>query len=115
MSDERTIEVWYDGHCPLCRASRAWCEARDRDDQMVFRDMRSAGDDELPVDRSAAEASMWVRDPDGRLAQGFAGWRAIMARLPGWEWLAWLSGVPPFRWLGPTAYRLVARWRTLLR
>jgi predicted DCC family thiol-disulfide oxidoreductase YuxK len=114
MSNERAIEVWYDGDCPLCRASRAWCEERDQDGRLVFRNMRSVGDDELPVARLAAEASMWVRDPDGRLTEGFTGWRTIMARLPGWAWLARIAGLPPFRWLGPPVYRLVARWRSLL-
>jgi len=54
---------------------------------------------------------MWVRDPSGRLNRGFAAWRRILAELPGWRWLALLSGAPPMRWLGPPIYALVARWR----
>jgi predicted DCC family thiol-disulfide oxidoreductase YuxK len=54
---------------------------------------------------------MWVRDPSGRLNRGFAAWRRILAELPGWRWLALLSGAPPMRWLGPSIYALVARWR----
>lgn len=114
MHDEHATEVWYDGGCPLCRASRAWCEGRDRDGRLVFRDIRSVDDGKLPVDRAAAEASMWIVDPEGRLARGFSGWRAIMAQLPGWRWIARLTGVPPLRWLGPPVYRLVARLRHLL-
>lgn len=115
MIEKQSAEVWYDGDCALCRASRHWCEERDRPPgRLVFRDIRSAHDDELPVARTAAEASMWVRDSRGRLAAGFDGWCMIMDELPGWRWLARLSRVPPFCWLGPPVYRLVARSRRLL-
>ncbi|HOC41476.1 MAG TPA: DUF393 domain-containing protein [Thermoanaerobaculales bacterium] len=110
----QSLEVWYDGQCPLCRASRDWCTARDPDRRLAFRDIGAAGDAELPVPRAAAEASMWVRDADGTLAGGFAGWRRIMAELPRWRWLARVTGVPPVRWLGPPVYRLIARARRML-
>jgi predicted DCC family thiol-disulfide oxidoreductase YuxK len=114
MTELRSAEVWYDGDCALCRASRAWCERRDRRGRLVFRDIRSADDRELPVARTAAEASMWVRDKRGRLVAGFDGWRVIMSELPGWRWLARLAGIPPFSWLGPPVYRIVARSRRLV-
>jgi predicted DCC family thiol-disulfide oxidoreductase YuxK len=114
MTHDRSLEVWYDGQCPLCRASRDWCTARDLESRLIFRDLRTAAETELPVARSQAEAAMWVRGPDGTLASGFSGWRRIMAELPGWRWLARAAGVPPASWLGPLAYRLVARSRRLL-
>lgn len=114
MTHGRALEVWYDGQCPLCRASRDWCAARDPDGRLEFRDVRSATEVELPVSPAAAEASMWVRGADDSLAGGFAGWRRILAELPGWRWLARVSGVPPLRWLGPPAYRVIARARRLL-
>jgi predicted DCC family thiol-disulfide oxidoreductase YuxK len=114
MAHGRALEVWYDGQCPVCRASRDWCAVRDPDGRLEFRDFRTAAEVELPVSRAAAEASMWVRGDDGALAAGFAGWRRILAELPGWRWLARVSGAPPLRWLGPPVYRLVARARTLL-
>ena len=81
---------------------------------LLVLDFRSIANDRLPVDRQAHEASMWVRDGNGRMLEGFDAWRRIMAELPGWRWLAALSGLPPFRWLGPGLYRLVARSRFLL-
>ncbi len=110
----RSLEVWYDGQCPLCRASRDWCMARDPEARLVFRDLTTAAEAELPVLRAAAEASMWVRGADGTLAGGFEGWRRIMAELPGWRWLARLTGVAPIRWLAPPVYRLIARARRML-
>ena len=115
MAPEQPLEVWYDGQCPLCRASRDWCEARDAKGRLVFRDLTAATAAELPVPRDEAAASMWVRGDDGTLASGFAGWRRILAELPGWSWLARLTGVPPLSWLGPGAYRLIARGRNLAR
>jgi predicted DCC family thiol-disulfide oxidoreductase YuxK len=104
-----------DGDCGLCRASQGWCELRDPGERLRFRDFRGADPAELPVARAEHEATMWVRDPGGALHRGFAAWRLIMAALPGWRWLAALTGLPPFRWLGEPLYRLIARNRRRLR
>lgn len=105
------LVVWMDGNCSVCRASQTWCEVRDEGDLMCFRDFRAADENTLPLSREDHEASMWVRDGDGRLHRGFAAWRLIMATLPGWRWLATLTGLPPFRWLGEPCYRLIANNR----
>jgi len=100
-----------DGSCPLCRRSQAWCELRDRDDRVVFRDFRSTDDVDLPVERAAHEETMWVQTSEGTLYRGFAGWRLILNEIPRWRWLAWVAGVPPLSWIGPLAYHAVARIR----
>lgn len=105
------LEVWMDGACPICRRSQAWCETRDLDRRLLFRDFRSAADADLPVDLQSHETSMWVRTGDGALHDGFAAWRLIMGELPRWRWLARMTGLPPFRRVGPILYRLVARLR----
>jgi predicted DCC family thiol-disulfide oxidoreductase YuxK len=110
-SSSQTLEVWMDGECGVCRASQAWCELRDTDGRMQFRDFRTADAEQLPVSRDEHESSMWVRGADGRMLRGFEAWRLIMASLPGWRWLAMLTGLPPLRWLGEPLYRLVARNR----
>ena len=109
------LEIWLDGECAVCRSSRKFCETRDSDGRLRFQDFRVTADGELPLDRNTHEESMWVRDGNGTLLEGFAAWRRIMAELPGWRWLATLSGLPPARWIGPTIYRLVARFRFGLR
>jgi predicted DCC family thiol-disulfide oxidoreductase YuxK len=105
------LEVWIDGDCGLCQRSRSWCELRDNGDRVRFKDFRSTADSELPVARGDLEASMWVRDPSGRLFDGFAAWRMIMNELPGWRWLARLASTPPLMWLGPPLYRVIAKNR----
>jgi predicted DCC family thiol-disulfide oxidoreductase YuxK len=108
---DRCLEVWMDGSCRVCRASRAWVEARASGHEARFLDFRTVADDQLPVRRDELERSMWVRTPDGRLLRGFAAWRTIVARLPRWGWLARLTARPPLSWVGERLYRFIARWR----
>ena len=105
------LEVWMDGSCELCSRSQAWCESRDHGDRLVFRNFRDTDEATLPVDREAHEESMWVRTDAGALYEGFAAWRLIMKEIPGWRWLAEITGLPPFSWFGPAVYRMVARFR----
>ena len=105
------LEVWLDGDCPVCRRSKKFCERRIPDGRVRFQDFRIAKDADLPMERRAHEESMWVRDSDGRTIEGFQAWRRIMAEIPGWRWLAALSGLPPARWVGPALYRFIARSR----
>jgi len=102
------LEVWMDGECRICQTSKAWCELRDRDGRIRFVDFRSTIDQDLPRPRGDHETSMWVRDDDGALLAGFDAWRRIMHELPGWRWLARLTGRPPFNLIGPPLYRLLA-------
>jgi hypothetical protein len=81
---------------------------------LKFIDFRALSDDELPVSRRELESSMWVQSADGRLVGGYDGWRQLLTVAPRWRWLARLSGMPPFRWLGPPLYRLVARVRNYI-
>lgn len=106
--ESRQLDVWIDGACELCLKSRAWCELRDLDRRLTFNDFRSAEESDLPVDRRDLEFSMWVRDGQGNLLEGFAAWRRIMGELPRWRWLARLASLPPLSSIGPTLYRLVA-------
>lgn len=111
VNPQRPIEVWMDGDCSVCQASQAWCETRDDHHRLDFRDFRRPPDERLPLSPSEHEASLWVRDADGVLHRGFEAWRLILRELPGWGWLAALTGLPPLRWLGEPVYRFVARNR----
>ena len=106
--DQQPIDIWMDGDCSLCQRSRAWCELRDPNGRFRFVDFRAAGEDALPVTHKDHETSMWVRDRDGTLLDGFGAWRRIMSEIPGWRWVARLASLPPFSLVGPPLYRLVA-------
>jgi predicted DCC family thiol-disulfide oxidoreductase YuxK len=111
----RQLDVWMDGACGLCLKSREWCELRDHDRRLTFNDFRSARESDLPVSPQDLENSMWVRDGEGNLLEGFAAWRRIMGELPRWRWLARLTSLPPFTLIGPALYRLVAANRRHIR
>jgi predicted DCC family thiol-disulfide oxidoreductase YuxK len=111
---ETVLEIWYDGSCPVCVRSRRWCERRDRDHRLRFRDFRSADDDELPADRERHRATMMARTPEGVLLEGFLAWRRILATLPRWRWLARSAGIAPLAWFGSAIYRVFARHRDRL-
>lgn len=109
------LDVWMDGNCSLCQRSKAWCETRDRNGRVRFIDFRTASGDELPLTHEEHQTSMWIRDHDGILLEGFAAWRRIMAEIPGWKWLARLGSLPPFTLIGPHLYNLIASNRHNLR
>lgn len=114
-ADEQSmLEVWMDGECRLCKTSRTWCELRDFNARIRFVDFRNASEEDLIVPRRDHETSMWVRDDNGTLLEGFDAWRRIMSELPGWRWLARLAAAPPFTAIGPPIYRLMARHRSRL-
>ena len=106
--DAHELEVWMDGDCGLCRASQAWCELRDRRGRLAFRDFRTDDTHRVPLSAEDFESSMWVRDRDGGLLEGFAAWRRIMEELPRWKWLARLVSLPPLNVVGQRLYRWIA-------
>jgi predicted DCC family thiol-disulfide oxidoreductase YuxK len=115
MGGQATVEVYYDGHCALCRASKEWAHRRDRDGRLRFLDFNdSALVTELPVAPAELTSQMWVREGDGRLTAGFSGWLAVLRVLPRWRWVSSVLALPPLRWLGPPLYRFVARNRNRL-
>jgi predicted DCC family thiol-disulfide oxidoreductase YuxK len=106
------VEVFYDGRCPVCRASRAWAECRDGHHRLDWQDATDpACADRLPVSVAELEQAVWVRRSDGSLASGYRAWLAVLAELPGWRLTARLLALRPLAWLGPPVYRLVARLR----
>ena len=107
--EESPLDVWMDGDCELCRSSQAWCERRDPDVKIRFLDFRS--EKNLPRTRDDHQSSIWVRDRNGTMLEGFDAWRCIMAELPGWSVLARVAGLPPFTVLGRYLYRLIAAHR----
>ncbi len=109
------IEVFFDGECRLCRASRDWAERRDPDGRLAFRDLNDpVAAASLPVPHENLREEMWVRLPGGTLASGFSGWLAVLRVLPRWRLVAAIIALPPLRWVGPIIYRIVARHRQLL-
>jgi predicted DCC family thiol-disulfide oxidoreductase YuxK len=109
------VEVFFDGQCPMCRASREWAERRDAGGRLAWIDASDpAAADRLPVSAAELARAVLVRGRDGSIASGYRAWLAVLAELPGWRGAARLLGLPPLAWLGPPVYRLVAVLRHAL-
>jgi len=105
------LEIWFDGSCEICRASRRLLEREGAGCALSFHDL--AGWAPPPEARGSAPQrdEVLVRLPDGKLLAGFEAWRAILAALPRWRWLSAVAGLPGVARFGRMAYRAVARHR----
>jgi predicted DCC family thiol-disulfide oxidoreductase YuxK len=114
-SIEVFIEVFFDGHCPLCRREMGWIRRRDRRHRIRFTDIAAPGFD------AGATGVAWptlmdrihARLPDGRMVEGVEVFRLVYAAL-GFGPLVALTRLPGVRQLLDLAYRWFARNRLRL-
>ena len=109
MPDE-TLTVYYDGACPLCRAEIGHYRRCRGAEGIAFVDVAPEGaplgpDLGADLDLAAARARFHVRDADGRLRSGAAGFARLWSALPGWRWLARIARLPLVLPLAEIAYR----------
>ena len=108
--------VYYDGACPLCSREIATYRRLEGAEGLRWVDISTASAQELGGDLSREQAlsRFHVRDEQGRLVSGAAGFVAIWRRLPGLRWLAWVAARPPVSWLLEPAYRGFLRIRPFI-
>jgi predicted DCC family thiol-disulfide oxidoreductase YuxK len=103
------LRVYTDGSCDFCWWARSLVEPYDTHHLVDFRDFNvPAIAAETPYSREQLLREMHVLTPDGRWHSGFWGWVALLRVLPRRRRLAQLLTLPPFRWLGPLAYKFIA-------
>lgn len=105
--DRVPLEAWVDGDCALCAGVAAWAGRRAPAGRLLLHRQADGLPRELD-DRPGALDRLWVRDPSGRLLAGYSAALAVLSLLPGWRRVAFTLAQPPFAWLGPPLYRLVA-------
>lgn len=112
VTDASPATLIYDGDCGFCTVSAMSVKRRvDGDSVRVVPwqslDLAKFGLTEAEV----SSAAYWV-GPDGSLRRGHeAVTDALVAMGRPYSLLGRLVGVPPFRWLAPPVYALVARYR----
>ena len=114
----KTVEVFYDGACPLCMREIRMLMRKDRDAKIVFTDIAAADFDPAGVGTTMSElmAKIKGRLPDGTWIEGVEvfrqlytaiGWGRVVAvtRVPG------ISGVLSlcYRWFAKNRLRLTGR------
>ena len=75
-----TLEVWFDGDCPLCRREIALMRRLDRRGAIVFTDVAD-GAGECPIDRAELLARFHARE-EGVMLSGAAAFAAMWRAIP---------------------------------
>lgn len=76
----KTVTVWFDGQCPLCRREIAIMRRLDRRASILFLDARD-GNTDCPIDR-ADLLSRFHAEENGRLLSGAAAFAAMWRAIP---------------------------------
>ena len=77
----KTITVWHDGGCPLCRREIALMRRLDRRSAIRFVDVADARSGTCPIDRVALLARFHALE-DGKLLSGAAAFAAMWRAIP---------------------------------
>jgi predicted DCC family thiol-disulfide oxidoreductase YuxK len=93
--------------CPICsREVAAYARQAEHAGVALEIDGLDAAAD-WGLDRDAAARTFRVQQ-NGRIVEGLDAFRLLWARLPGWRWLARLTGLPGIHCLADRGYRHLA-------
>lgn len=113
--DFGSIEVFYDGDCPICRREIAFLKNRDRKQQIQFTDLQQCerlGSANFPTYRQLM-GKIHARQPDGTWITGVEVFRRIYDVI-GWNQLVALSRWPVVRSILNWSYTVFAKNRLVL-
>lgn len=108
------LDVYYDGRCPFCVASRDRLIRVDTANRLNFIDFNQAGAlDGVPdrFDSAALATQMHVRMPNGTWRVGYYACAAIVGVLPGLGVVGRLMLLPPVAEIGRRLYQIFAARR----
>ncbi len=111
----KTVEVFYDGDCPLCMREIRMLMRRDRAGRIQFTDIAAATFDPAAYgkDLAAFMARIHGRLPDGTWIEGVEVFRRLYAAI-GFGWLVAVTRVPGISHLLRLGYHLFAKNRLRL-
>jgi predicted DCC family thiol-disulfide oxidoreductase YuxK len=101
------IKLLHNDTCPICaREVAAYARQADRAGVALHIDgLDRAADWNLDPDRAARSFRV---EQDGQRLEGLDAFRLLWSHLPGWRWLARVTGLPGVHWLADRAYRHAA-------
>jgi len=111
-----SIEVFYDGDCPLCRREIAFLRKRDRQERVRFTDIARPDFDPADTGRTVAQLMERIqgrRLPGGEMLEGVEVFRGLYEAV-GFRVLVTISRLPGLAWLLDRLYGVFARNRLRL-
>lgn len=111
----KTVEVFYDGDCPLCMREIRMLMRRDRAARIQFTDIAAATFDPAAYGKDHADfmARIHGRLPDGTWIEGVEVFRRLYAAI-GFGWIVAVTRVPGVSHLLRLGYHLFAKNRLRL-
>lgn len=111
----KTVEVFYDGDCPLCMREIRMLMRKDRDARIQFTDIAAPSFDASPLGFTYADMMSRIRGrlPDGSWIEGVEVFRQLYAAI-GWKRAVAVSRVPGIAQLLALVYRVFAANRLRL-
>lgn len=103
------LTILYNGACPICSREIAHYRslAQKAGASVVFEDLETTDLSLWGLDADAARRRLHARQ-GGQILAGLEAFRAVWALLPGWRWLAWLTGLPLIRPVTSACYERLA-------
>lgn len=110
-----TIQVFFDGDCPLCRKEIAFLSRRDSEGRIAVTDIAAPSFDASRYDRSHTDfmATIQGRLSDGRWISGVEVFRQLYSAV-GFKRMVRLSRLRPIAWVLDHAYTVFAKHRLRL-
>jgi len=111
----KTVEVFYDGACPLCMREIRMLMRKDRGSRIAFTDIAAPGFDAAAYGKTFEDlmARIAGRLPDDSWIDGVEVFRRLYTAI-GWGWLVTITRVPGLSHLLSLGYRLFAANRLRL-
>jgi len=115
MISEYTIEMLYDGECPLCVRETRMLQRMDRQRRIRFTNIAAADFDASSYGKTQEElmAEMHGRLPDGTWVTGVEVFRRLYAAV-GFGPFVWLTRLPLIKQMLNVGYRVFAKNRLKL-
>ncbi len=115
MQPHQTIEMFYDGDCPLCMRETRLLRRMDRKNRIQFTNIADKGFDASAVGKTQPElmAQMHGRLADGTWITGVEVFRRLYAAV-GFGPIVWLTRLPMIKQLLDLGYRIFAKNRLRL-